>query len=109
MAQNQFSEFIRTRTTELRIERNISEHRMSLELGKSSSYIRGITNGVALPSVNELMNIIEYFDMTPAEFFAPTETEDTAYRKLSKRLRGLGETDLAKVNTLLDWLEEWHG
>lgn len=107
--QGRFSEFIRSRITELRIEKNVSEHRMSLELGKSGSYIRGITNGVALPSVNELMNIIEYFDMTPAEFFAPTEAGDSAYQKLSKRLRGLEETDLAKVNILLDWIEEWRG
>ena len=82
---------------------------MSLELGKSGSYIRGITNGVALPSVSELMNIIAYFDMTPAEFFAPTENRDSVYIKLCDRLRGYADTDLDKLNVILDWIHEWKG
>ena len=55
------------------IAKNISEHKMSLDLDKSGSYIRGITSGAALPSLRELFNIISYFDMTPAEFFAPLD------------------------------------
>jgi len=58
--------------------------RMSLELGKSGSYIRGVTSGAALPSLKELFNIIAYFNMTPAEFFAPLEDDDStlAYQPL---------------------------
>lgn len=73
MANTQYDEFIRIRITELRIAKNISEHKMSLDLDKSGSYIRGITSGAALPSLRELFNIISYFDMTPAEFFAPLD------------------------------------
>lgn len=73
MANTQYDEFIRSRITELRIAKNISEHKMSLDLDKSGSYIRGITSGAALPSLRELFNIISYFDMTPAEFFAPLD------------------------------------
>lgn len=58
MADTQYSRFIRTRITELRMKKDVSEHRMSLDLGKSGSYIRGITNGMALPSLKELFNII---------------------------------------------------
>lgn len=43
--------YVRERITELRMRKNVSEHRMSLELGKSGSYIRGITSGTALPSL----------------------------------------------------------
>ena len=57
MANSQYYEFVRRRITELRLEKNISEHKMSLDLDKSGSYIRGITNGVALPSLKELFNI----------------------------------------------------
>ena len=73
MANTQYDEFIRIRITELRRAKNISEHKMSLDLDKSGSYIRGITSGAALPSLRELFNIISYFDMTPAEFFAPLD------------------------------------
>ena len=47
----QYDEFIRSRITELRMSKAVSEHRMSLDLGKSGSYIRGITSGAALPSL----------------------------------------------------------
>ena len=47
-------------------------------------YIRGITSGRALPSLGELFNICAYFNMTPADFFAPLAAEDTSLAKLNK-------------------------
>lgn len=35
-----YEAFVRDRITELREQKGVSEHRMSLELGKSGSYIR---------------------------------------------------------------------
>ena len=74
-----YEDFIRTRITELRIQKNISKHRMSLDLDKSGSYIRSITSGIAMPSVRELFRIIVYLETTPAQFFAPLESMDTPY------------------------------
>ena len=37
MANTQYDDFIRNRITELRISKNISEHKMSLDLDKSGS------------------------------------------------------------------------
>ena len=65
----QYEKFVCDRITELREKRGISEHRLSLELGKSGSYIRSITSGATMPSVKELFNIILYFEMSPADFF----------------------------------------
>lgn len=65
-----YIQYLRSRITELRLQRNVSEHKMSLELGKFGSYIRAITSGTSLPSVTELFNIMIYFDLTPAQFFA---------------------------------------
>ncbi len=96
--------FIRTRITELRLKKDVSEHRMSLDLDKSGSYIRGISNGAALPSLKELFNIIAYFDMSPSEFFAPLDDTDTPYSKLCEKLRGLDDADLEKVDTFLTWI-----
>ena len=64
MDEINYEAVLREYITELRIKKNVSEHRMSLDLGKSGSYIRGITSGKALPSVRELFNIIAYFEMT---------------------------------------------
>lgn len=41
-----YEAFVRNRITELREQKGVSEHRMSLELGKSGSYIRSITSCV---------------------------------------------------------------
>ena len=101
MADTQYDEFIRNRITELRMNKNISEHRMSLDLDKSGSYVRGITSGAALPSLRELFNIINYFEMTPAEFFAPLENSDTPYHRLCEKLRMLDDDDLEKVDTFI--------
>ena len=104
MTDTKYIEFVRTRITELRIQKDVSEHKMSLDLDKSGSYIRGITSGAAMPSVKELFNIIAYFNMTPVDFFAPLGTEDTPYNAICERLRSLDNADLEKVSTLLDWI-----
>ena len=101
-----YLEFVRNRITELRLQKDVSEHKMSLELDKSGSYIRGISSGVSMPSVKELFNIIAYFEMTPGDFFAPLREEGTLYGNICDRLRLLGEEDLKKVHTFLDWIAE---
>lgn len=104
MVDMPYEDFIRSRITELRMARDVSEHRMSLELGKSGSYIRGVTSGAALPSLKELFNIIAYFNMTTAEFFAPLEDDDSTYHKLCEQLRTLSDEDLDKVATFINWI-----
>ena len=42
----QYDDFIRSRITELRMSKAVSEHRMSLDLGKSGSYICGFLRSV---------------------------------------------------------------
>lgn len=100
-----YEEFVRSRITELRLRKNVSEHRMSLDLDKSPSYIRGITNGPALPSLRELFHIIRYFDMTPAMFFAPTEDTQSPETQLRRRLETMDQETIGKVMIFLDMLE----
>ena len=45
-------QFIRNRLTKLRQQKQVSERKMSLDLGHSTSYIRSITSGRALPSMS---------------------------------------------------------
>ena len=106
MAEMKCDEFIRTRITELRIRKDVSEHKMSLDLGKSGSYIRGVTNGAAFPSLKELFNIIAYFDITPVEFFAPLDHKDTPFHRTCDRLRSLTDEAIEKVSTFIDWIQK---
>lgn len=61
--------FIRERITELRIKKDVSENRMSLELGHSKSYIQSISSGKSLPSLGEFISICDYLEVTPKDFF----------------------------------------
>ena len=105
MSDTKYIEFVRTRITELRIKKDVSEHKMSLDLDKSGSYIRGITSGASMPSVKELFNIIAYLDVTPAEFFASFQPTLSATDQLCERIRGLNEEQINKVNTFLSMIE----
>ena len=106
MDNTNYLDFIRNRITELRIQKDVSEHKMSLDLDKNGSYIRGISSGASMPSVKELMNIISYFHMTPADFFAPLGNANTPYQALCNRLSSLSDTELEEVNTVLDLMTE---
>lgn len=70
------SRFVAERITKLRIEHNISEYQLSLDLGFSKGYIQAISSGSITPSLGALYNICEYFEIPLTQFFAGT-TEDT--------------------------------
>ena len=61
--------YIRDRFTQLRMQKNVAESKMSLDMGHSAGYIRSITSGKNLPSMGEFLYMCEYFGITPAEFF----------------------------------------
>lgn len=105
MENNRYEQFVRSRITELRMANNVSEHRMSLELGKSGSYIRSITNGAALPSLREFFNICQYFHLTPLEFFAPLQEKEQLRYRLIEKLIYLDDDTLEKIDIFLDWIK----
>ena len=77
--------FIRERITQLRLSRDISEYQLSLDLGHSRGYINNITSGKTLPSKCEMLNICDYFNITPAEFF----NEQIAYPSLLHEMNSI--------------------
>ena len=101
-----YEAFVRNRITELREQKGVSEHRMSLELGKSGSYIRSSTDGISMPSLRELFDIVGYFDLTPTLFFAPMDDPDSLRGIIGKKLLALPDEDLEKVVVFLDWIRK---
>lgn len=76
-----YEEFTQKRITQLRMKKEVSAREMSLSLGQNGSYINQIENGKALPSLEMLFYICDYFGITPQEFFdegnpAPQELKD---------------------------------
>lgn len=98
----QYDEYIRQRITQLRLQKNLSEYKLSHELGHGDSYIRGITSGKSLPSMKEFLYICEYFEITPKEFFDDGIENPILENELLKYARN---TDGVTMKMLLDLLE----
>ena len=67
---------------------------MSLDLGHSKSYMQSISSGRALPSMIEFLNICEYFDITPFEFFDTNQNEVLILKELNNEAKKLKKEDI---------------
>ena len=86
--------FIRNRLTQLRMQKEVSEYKMSLDLGHSKSYIQSIASGRAMPSMSEFLYICEYLGVTPREFFDGETEEPQLVQKLCELARSMEAADL---------------
>ena len=87
-------QFIRNRISVLRTKKNVSEYRMSTDLGHSKSYIQSISSRRAMPSLSEFLYICEYLGVTPKEFFDEDISEPQLVQKLYNLTRNMSEADL---------------
>ncbi len=93
-------QFIRDRISILRTKKNVSEYKMSTDLGHSKSYIQSITSGRSLPSLSEFLYICDYLGVTPKEFFDENIQEPQLVQKLYRITRQMEEADLTVlINT----------
>ena len=100
------ADYIARRITELRLKKGVAEHRMSLELGHSRSYMQGISSGRALPSMTEFLAICEYLGVSPGEFFEEDNANPPLLKETHDKLKTLSESDLLMVNTFIDRLQK---
>lgn len=94
-------EYLRERICQLRINKNISEYQLSLELGHSQGYIQSITSGRVLPSMKAFFDICDYFNLTPSEFFDPDLKYPTLMHNIINDIKKLSEDDLLLLATIL--------
>lgn len=87
-------EFIRERITQLRIQKGVSEYKMSYDLGHSRGYINNISSGKTLPSMTEFLAICDYFDITPVEFFDTKAINPKLSKNILTAIEQLDEDDL---------------
>ena len=99
------TDYIVNRITELRLKKGVAEHRMSLDLGHSRSYMQGISSGRALPSMTEFLAICDYLEVTPKDFFDEGNTNPTLLQATLDKLKGLPERDLLIIYTMADRLQ----
>lgn len=82
-------EFIRKRLDTLRLAKGVSERKMSLDIGRNTSYMYNISSGKALPSMGEFLYICEYLGVTPNEFFENSGNSTPEQEKLISLIRKL--------------------
>lgn len=89
------AEFVRERITQLRVRKDVSEYKMSYDLGHSRGYINNISSGKTLPSMTEFFAICDYFDISPEEFFHVQNVNPKLSRDVLELISRLDEDDLA--------------
>ncbi len=93
--------FIRKRISQLRIQKDVSERSMSLDLGHSPSYIHSIVSGKALPSMTEFLYICEYFNITPKEFFDEEADNPVQIQEVVSDLMKLEEKQIQNIHEII--------
>ena len=88
------ADFVRERITQLRLQKDVSEYKMSYDLGHSRGYINNISSGKTLPSMTEFFAICDYFGISPVEFFDTRATNPRLSREAGEALEQLDEEDL---------------
>ncbi len=91
------TQFIRDRITQLRLQKGVSEYRMSYDLGHSRSYVYNISSGKALPPLSEFLSICDYFGVTPQEFFDEGMKHPALIQTAVEEMKKLNEEDLLLI------------
>ena len=89
--------FIRSRITELRLKKGVSEYQMSYDLGQSRSYIYNISSGKSLPPMAEFLEICNYFGITPSQFFDDSIENPALLQSAIDELRKLNDDDMMLI------------
>lgn len=97
--------FIRTRITELRLKKGVSEYQMSLALGQNRSYIQAISSGRSLPSMSQFLKICDYFEITPLQFFDCETVNPQLLKKAMDGMRKLTDEDLIMLIGIINRLK----
>lgn len=69
--------FIGERVTSLRLQKGISEYKLSKNIGKCNNYINKVSSGRLVPTIETLFSICEYFGITLSQFFQEEDPADT--------------------------------
>lgn len=101
-----YEDFVQERIARLRLQKNVSARDMSLSLGQNSSYINRIENKKAVPSLQGLFYICDYFGITPQEFFDEENAHPSQLAELMENMKQLDEKTLTHIGELVKTLKK---
>lgn len=96
------SQFVADRITKLRIKHQISEVQLSLKIGMNRNYINNlVTQKQGFPSLQALINICDFFNISLAEFFYEGIDDPEDFQNIYGELIRLCNHDTKKILKLL--------
>ena len=96
-----YEEFTQNRIAQLRMQKNVCARDMSLSVGQNNSYINQIENKKALPSLQGLFYICEYFGITPQQFFDEGDAYPARLAELVGDLKKLDAASLEHISAIV--------
>ena len=96
-----YEEFTQNRIAQLRAQKEVSARDMSLSLGQNNSYINQIENRKALPSLQGLFYIGEYFGITPKQFFDEGNAYPVQLERLLEDMKKLDAQTLEHISAIV--------
>lgn len=95
-------DFIGRRITELLIMKDMSEYQLSLDIGKSKSYIQSITSNRSEPSMQALRDICNSFGISLSEFFDENINNPEDIHRITQKLSQLSANQLEAIEMTID-------
>jgi len=95
-------DFVRNRITQIRQSQNISARSLSLDLGYSSEATNQIETGRANPTLEYILALCNYFEITPSEFFDGGLKYPVQVQELIGKLGLLDGDELATIMNLVN-------
>ncbi len=97
---------IQERISTLCMSKGISEYTLSTALGLNKSYINKITRGKSLPSMSVFLQICDYFDISPMEFFDVGNSKPCGVFELIKVVNKLSSEQLSLLTAVAKEMRE---
>lgn len=99
---------IQERISTLCMSKGISEYEYTLStaLGLNKSYINKITRGKSLPSMSVFLQICDYFDISPMEFFDVGNSKPCGVFELIKVVNKLSSEQLSLLTAVAKEMRE---
>lgn len=100
-----YDDFVREKITQLRLQKQVSEYKMSYDLGHSRGYIYNISSGKCLPPMREFFSICDYFHITPSDFFNEHRAYPELVEKAAEGMKALNDTDILLILHIIERLK----
>lgn len=91
------------RITQLRMQKNITEKKISRDIGKTSTYLSSMNKNKSMPSLRTLISICDYLGVSLSEFFDFTNNPYPI--KINEIRNELLEFSENELDTLLAFLK----